>query len=80
MNGVGDMKLGDYRDNTIDAFGDAYEYLMGMYASNAGKSGGKYFTPQEVSELLTRIAVAGKPEVNKVYEIKPRYLIQNTAA
>ena len=53
---------------------------MGMYASNAGKSGGKYFTPQEVSELLTRIAVAGKPEVNKVYEIKPRYLIQNTAA
>ena len=63
-----------------DILGDAYEYLMGMYASNAGKSGGKYFTPQEVSELLTRIAVAGKPEVNKVYEIKPRYLIQNTAA
>ena len=80
MNGVGDMKLGDYRDNTIDAFGDAYEYLMGMYASNAGKSGGEYFTPQEVSELLTRIAVAGKTEVNKVYEIKTRYLIQNTAA
>ena len=68
MNGVGDMKLGDYRDNTIDAFGDAYEYLMGMYASNAGKSGGEYFTPQEVSELLTRIAVAGKTEVNKVYD------------
>ena len=80
MNGVGDMKLGDYRDNTIDAFGDAYEYLMGMYASNAGKSGGEYFTPQEVSELLTRIAVAGKTEVNKVYEIKTRYLIQNTAS
>ena len=68
MNGVGDMKLGDYHDNTIDAFGDAYEYLMGMYASNAGKSGGEYFTPQEVSELLTRIAVAGKTEVNKVYD------------
>lgn len=80
MNGVGDMKLGDYRDNTIDAFGDAYEYLMGMYASNAGKSGGEYFTPQEVSELLTRIAVAGKTEVNKVYEIKTRYLIQRNAA
>lgn len=68
MNGVGDMKLGDYRDNTIDAFGDAYEYLMGMYASNAGKSGGEYFTPQEVSELLTRITVAGTTEVNKVYD------------
>lgn len=74
MNGVGDMKLGG--DNTIDAFGDAYEYLMGMYASNAGKSGGEYFTPQEVSELLTRIAVAGKTEVNKVYEIIIQTLIQ----
>lgn len=68
MNGVGDMKLGDYRDNSIDAFGDAYEYLMGMYASNAGKSGGEYYTPQEVSELLTRLALVGKTEVNKVYD------------
>lgn len=68
LNGVGQMKLGDYQDNTIDAFGDAYEFLMGMYASNAGKSGGEYYTPQEVSELLTRIAVLGKKEVNKVYD------------
>jgi type I restriction enzyme M protein len=68
MNGVGDMRLGDYRDNSIDAFGDAYEYLMGMYASNAGKSGGEYYTPQEVSELLTRLALVGKKEVNKVYD------------
>lgn len=64
------MKLGngDYSDNSIDAFGDAYEYLMGMYASNAGKSGGEYFTPQEVSELLTKLAIYGKTEVNKVYD------------
>lgn len=68
MNGVGDMKLGNYQDNTIDAFGDAYEFLMSMYASNAGKSGGEFFTPQEVSELLTRLAVVGKTEVNKVYD------------
>ncbi len=68
INGVADMKLANYQDNTIDAFGDAYEYLMGMYASNAGKSGGEYFTPQEVSELLTRIAVYGKTEINKVYD------------
>ncbi|NLF52593.1 MAG: type I restriction-modification system subunit M [Leptolinea sp.] len=68
MNGVGDMRLGDYKDNTIDAFGDAYEFLMTMYASNAGKSGGEFFTPQEVSELLTRIALHGKTEVNKVYD------------
>jgi type I restriction enzyme M protein len=68
LNGVGAMKLGDYKDNTIDAFGDAYEFLMGMYASNAGKSGGEYYTPQEVSELLTRISLVGKTEVNKVYD------------
>jgi type I restriction enzyme M protein len=68
MNGVGDMKLGEYKDNTIDAFGDAYEYLMAMYASNAGKSGGEYYTPQEVSELLTRITLVGRTEVNKVYD------------
>jgi len=68
LNGVGEMKLGDYQDHTIDAFGDAYEFLMGMYASNAGKSGGEYFTPQEVSELLTRIAIGAKTSVNKVYD------------
>ena len=68
LNGIADMKLGNYKDNTIDAFGDAYEFLMGMYASNAGKSGGEYYTPQEVSELLTRIALVGKTEVNKVYD------------
>ncbi len=68
LNGIGELKLGEYQDNTIDAFGDAYEFLMGMYASNAGKSGGEYYTPQEVSELLTRIAVVGKTEVNKVYD------------
>jgi type I restriction enzyme M protein len=68
MNGIADMKLGDYKDNTIDAFGDAYEFLMGMYASNAGKCGGEYYTPQEVSELLTCIALVGKTEVNKVYD------------
>lgn len=68
LDGVGDMKLGNYQDNTIDAFGDAYEYLMGMYASNAGKSGGEFFTPQEVSELLAQLTLVGKSEVNKVYD------------
>ena len=68
LDGIGEMKLGDFQENTIDAFGDAYEYLMGMYASNAGKSGGEYYTPQEVSELLTKLAVAGKNEINKVYD------------
>lgn len=68
LNAIADMNLGNYQENSIDAFGDAYEYLMSMYASNAGKSGGEFFTPQEVSELLTKLAVAGKTEVNKVYD------------
>lgn len=67
LHEIGGLKLG-YQNNTIDAFGDAYEYLMAMYASNAGKSGGEYYTPQEVSELLTRLAVVGKKTVNKVYD------------
>ena len=57
-----------YSDNTIDAFGDAYEYLMRMYASSAGKSGGEFFTPQEVSYLLARLTSYGKQSVNKVYD------------
>lgn len=68
INGVGDMKLGDVKEHDIDAFGDAYEYLMTMYASNAGKSGGEFFTPADVSELLTRLGTVGKTEVNKVYD------------
>jgi type I restriction enzyme M protein len=68
LNAIGDLSLGDFADNTIDAFGDAYEFLMTMYASSAGKSGGEFFTPQEVSELLARITVVGKKTVNKVYD------------
>ncbi len=68
LESIGDLRLGDYSGNTIDAFGDAYEYLMAMYASKAGKSGGEFFTPQEVSELLAEIATVGKKEVNKVYD------------
>ena len=68
LNAIAGLKLGNYQDNNIDAFGDAYEYLMTMYASNAGKSGGEFFTPQEVSELLAEITVVGKKQVNKVYD------------
>jgi len=68
LDGIANINLGKYQDNSIDAFGDAYEFLMSMYASNAGKSGGEFYTPQEVSELLTRLAVLGKKSVNKVYD------------
>jgi len=68
IESIGCLQLGDYQDNTNDLFGDAYEFLMTMYASNAGKSGGEFFTPQEVSELLANITVVGKKQVNKVYD------------
>ncbi len=68
LSGVANMNLGSVHDHDIDAFGDAYEYLMTMYASNAGKSGGEFFTPADVSELLTRLGTVGKTEVNKVYD------------
>ena len=66
--GVANMNLGDVKNHDIDAFGDAYEYLMTMYASNAGKSGGEFFTPADVSELLTRLGTVGKTEINTVYD------------
>ena len=66
--GIKNMNLGNIQDHSIDAFGDAYEYLMGMYASNAGKSGGEFFTPSEVSILLTRLGTVGKTEINKAYD------------
>ena len=68
LDGIADMNLGDVKTHNIDAFGDAYEYLMTMYASNAGKSGGEFFTPSDVSELLTKLGTVGKKYVNKVYD------------
>ncbi len=68
LDGIGEMKLHGVKHHGIDTFGDAYEYLMTMYASNAGKSGGEFFTPADVSELLTRLGTVGKAEVNKVYD------------
>lgn len=68
LDAIGDLNLGDFDEHAIDSFGDAYEYLMTMYASNAGRSGGEFFTPQEVSELLARVTVVGKKSVNKVYD------------
>ena len=68
LHGVANMNLGDVKDHDIDAFGDANEYLMTMYASGAGKSGGEFFTPSDVSVLLTRLGTVGKTEINKVYD------------
>ncbi len=73
LDAIGDLPLasneGGFTENTIDLFGDAYEYLMQMYASTAGKSGGEFYTPQEVSELLARITVAGKQDNREAVDI-----------
>ena len=68
LDGIAAMNLGSVKDHDIDAFGDAYEYLMTMYASNAGKSGGEFFTPADVSVHLTRLGTVGKTTINKVYD------------
>ena len=66
---VSNMELGSkYNDTNNDTFGDTYEFLMQMYASSAGKSGGEFFTPQEVSELLARLASLQNPNIQKVYD------------
>ena len=69
LDGIGAMKLGEYKENTIDAFGDAYEYLMSMYASNAGKSGGEVLYPAGgLGTADPPCRLLGKTEVNKVYD------------
>ena len=69
LNTVAQMDLGTrYNSTTNDTFGDTYEFLMQMYASEAGKSGGEFFTPQQVSELLARLASYNNPHINKVYD------------
>lgn len=68
LKGIAKINFGDFQSNDIDAFGDAYEYLISNYASNAGKSGGEFFTPQTVSKLLARLVMDGKTSINKVYD------------
>ena len=76
LDAIADLELGNYQDADIDTFGDAYEYLMTMYASSAGKSGGEFFTPQDVSELIARLTVLGKTRVGRVYETSSTEWIQ----
>ncbi|MBV2208043.1 MAG: type I restriction-modification system subunit M [Thermomonas sp.] len=64
----GDAHDGDFEENQIDLFGDAYEFLISNYAANAGKSGGEFFTPQHVSKLIARLAMHGQTSVNKIYD------------
>ncbi len=68
LTGISEINFGSFQHNDIDAFGDAYEYLISNYASNAGKSGGEFFTPQTVSKLLARLVMEGKDSINKVYD------------
>ncbi|BFO95897.1 type I restriction-modification system subunit M [Mycoplasmoides pneumoniae] len=69
LTSIDTMEFDEFEKNSIDAFGDAYEFLISMYAQNAGKSGGEFFTPQDVSELLARIAIGKKDTVDDVYDM-----------
>lgn len=68
INGVASLNFGKFENNKIDLFGDAYEYLISNYAANAGKSGGEFFTPQNVSKLIAKLAIYNQPVVNKIYD------------
>ena len=68
IKGVESLDFGHFEDNEIDLFGDAYEFLISNYAANAGKSGGEFFTPQNVSNLIARLAIFGQETVNKIYD------------
>ncbi|MEG1469338.1 MAG: type I restriction-modification system subunit M [Anaerovoracaceae bacterium] len=68
ISGVAELDFGDFEDNQIDLFGDAYEYLISNYAANAGKSGGEFFTPQCVSKLIARLAIHNQTTINKIYD------------
>lgn len=68
LKGVEALNFGEFADNQIDLFGDAYEFLISNYASNAGKSGGEFFTPQNVSKLISQLALHGQSAVNKIYD------------
>lgn len=68
IKGVESLKFGNFEDNEIDLFGDAYEFLISNYAASAGRSGGEFFTPQSVSALIARIALWGQESVNKIYD------------
>jgi type I restriction enzyme M protein len=68
LKGVAGLEFGDFQDNEIDLFGDAYAFLISNYASNAGKSGGEFFTPQYVSKLIARLAMHKQTNINKILD------------
>ncbi len=68
IKGVEGLNFGNFQDNQIDLFGDAYEFLIHNYAANAGKSGGEFFTPQCVSKLISQLAIHGQTSINKIYD------------
>lgn len=51
-----------------DVLGDAYEYLIGQFASGAGKKAGEFYTPQQVSKILAKIVATGKKRIKAVYD------------
>ncbi len=69
LKGVEKLSFGKFEESQIDLFGDAYEFLISNYAANAGKSGGEFFTPQNVSKLIAQLAMHKQATVNKIYDL-----------
>jgi len=67
LKGVEELNFGNFEDSEIELFGDAYEFLIGNYAANAGKSGGEFFTPVHVSKLIAQLAMHKQEKVNKIH-------------
>ncbi len=68
LKGIAKLEFRNFQGSQIDLFGDAYEFLISNYAANAGKSGGEFFTPQNVSKLIARLAMHKQKTVNKIYD------------
>lgn len=68
LKGVAELNIHQFEENENDLFGDAYEFLISNYAANAGKSGGEFFTPQNVSKLIAQLAMHKQTSVNKIYD------------
>lgn len=67
LSSIDSLEL-DFDDAQIDVLGDAYEYLIGMFAQTAGKKAGEFYTPQQVSKILARLVCLGKDKLLSVYD------------
>jgi len=68
LKGVAALNIGHFANNHNDIFGDVYEFLIANYSTQAGKSGGEFYTPLCVSKLIARLALHGQTKINAIYD------------